>query len=268
MTFERVETQIKRPPLLKERLCLAVILSHLYLHLSGGAWWPYTRTDTMICFQKTDFASLLPLSLPFFPFDTSTGAEHKPDFRLQCINPCMPSLVEFGRFLLEILTWEPSRWEDNDLEDKLRDLEGSDFAIVDRILPAVIACLGYRGEGRLRAQRLDETIRNSERMRASFIEVVIQNLEYVLRVAYRVEADMIFSSAQREVVTRRLKKHDFEHRNIARRKRTEGYRPADINQASESTSASKASQQNHSSQGEEFVLNDDTGEKDLLDTKE
>jgi hypothetical protein len=264
MTFDQLEMRLQSRPLPKERLCLAVILSHLYLHLSGGAWWPYTRTDAFIRFDGPERSSLSPLSTPFLPF--STCMEFQPDVRFGFVNPSMPSLVQFGKLLLEIILWESCSWEGNAFEESLRKLRcESDLANVDRILVAIIACTGYKGEDRLRAKACDQTIRNSERMRMEFLTVVIQNLEYVLRVAYQIDANMLFSLPERNVAPRREPTNDDERRRDARNDALEAVIALELAQMGRPA----VKPMDHAVIPDiEFVLNDDTGEEQSIESRE
>jgi hypothetical protein len=204
VTFEHLlaSWKDKNPPPCKDRLCLAVISSQLYLHLSGGVWWPYDRTDSVIHFQTADPRIKLALNSPIFSFASDKDIERRPDLAIEWINPTMPSLVEFGILLLEIMAWAPcsrkAGQREEQLQERLREIQhNSDFAHVDKILIAIIACTGYRGEDRLRAKGADiaigKTIRNDDFFGSEFRDVVIENLEYVLRDAYQVDANTMFS---------------------------------------------------------------------------
>jgi hypothetical protein len=266
VTFSQLEDNLTHRPGPKERICLAVLLAHLYLHLSGGAWWPYTRTDTMVCFQRADSRSRLPLSPPIFPFIFDKDIRHPTDIRAECINPAMPSLVEFGKLLLEIMIWAPCTWEHNGLENGLKELKyHSDLANVDRILFAIIECIGYKGAERLKAKSQDQTIRNSERMRMEFSSVVIQNLEYVLRVAYQVDADAMFSTPEHNTTSTKATHVNSEYRNDILRQRVDSPAVSEPDQLQSLAvqPLGKATTSNNIP-----VQNDDTGEMQFLEGKE
>lgn len=206
--FSRLLRSIEPRPLPKERLALAIVLSHLYLHLSGGGWWPYELIQPPFEFQMARNMSSLPISSPFFLFRMEPAERASAVARY--INPGMPSLPAFGRLLLEILTWAPCSWEDNNLHQRLQALKNdTDLAHVDLILAAVTACLGERDT--LRASSEHEGIRLNESKRKQFVDTVISNLEHVIIWAYGVNLSSIFSDVRPDGAdTQRLRTQSLE----------------------------------------------------------
>ena len=111
-SFEQLQATMMKP-LPKERLCLAVFLSHLYLHLSGSDWWPYTQTRQPCRVHGSRNMPHLPVSSPYFAFARGTNNVDSTEFTAVLINPGMPSLPEFGKLILEVLTWTPCVWKAN-----------------------------------------------------------------------------------------------------------------------------------------------------------
>jgi hypothetical protein len=79
----------------------------------------------------------------------------------------------------------------------LRSLQDrdTDLGNADRILTAIMACIGYQGNDCLKAKEKRDTIRSSEKMRSVYFDVVIRNLECVLLEAYKVDVAMILSTS-------------------------------------------------------------------------
>lgn len=174
-------------PKIRQRLCLAVILSHLYLNLSGGNWWPYEQTSRMVHFTTGHDTSL---ALVSFLFARDPSNNRSAPFVHSCANLAMPSLYTFGLLILEIIMWEPCQ-ADGDIEQRMKDLVDGDVPNGQKILEVVMACIGY-GNSCLKSQHANDTIRQSPRMRMNFMKVVIRSLEDVLSGAYDLDAATLF----------------------------------------------------------------------------
>jgi hypothetical protein len=195
LSFEQLCREFLDPPRIKDRLSMALILSHLYLHLGGGRWWPYERTDQIVQFKRT----LSTTAIPVFSFNQDSNGTQ--DFLKLCVNPAMPGLIEFGRLLLEIVTWRPC--PDNEIQQRLHDLRDrdTDVASSDYVFIAITSCLGY-SDYRLRSRTKQNTIRTSPTMRKKFTDAVLRNLEYVLSSSYGVNISTILSATEAKATMR------------------------------------------------------------------
>ena len=197
----------------KHRISVALVLSYAYLHLGGGAWWPYDKKPNL---HSPEIASedVPPSRLVFFTPNftprTASGQltqDEELPFVLTAFNAEMPSLPAFGKLLLELYLGQSVTWDE--LNTRLERARGEVFA--KEILQAVTTCLAigtdktFKGGG---------TIRGDERLRTYFVKEVVMPIQYVLRVGYQLKPQDIFHNAGtsgvielKERPIKRLKSH-------------------------------------------------------------
>lgn len=170
----------------KRRMMLALYLAYAYLHLSGGCWWPYTARS---CVKLPNLID--PAAPPSAFFAAALLSEREAlvsvaKFEIvEHLNRDMPSLVAFGRLLLQLFLGRAIIW---DLVPE--ELENcAEYAFAAEVTSAVKACLR---PSELRAPEEPGTIRESERLRNSFIKSVVVPIQYVVQVGFKVQAQDIF----------------------------------------------------------------------------
>jgi hypothetical protein len=170
----------------KKRLMLALYLAYAYLHLSGGCWWPYTNRSSVML--PNDFDVNKPPPAFFSAAFLQRDDKHTPEIRLnyveQLINHDMPSLVAFGRLLLELWVGHQVIWDNvpaalHSCED---DLLGRPWTW------AINACLQKPSSN---SDKIS-TIREDQRARNAFIREVLLPLQYVVCTGFHVAAEDVF----------------------------------------------------------------------------
>lgn len=204
--------------------------------------------------------SSISVNVPMFLYQQD--GQDIPDVRAVCVNLAMPSLYEFGRMILEIVTWRPCSSDGNDITQRLQELQDEDanIAHADEILVAVAACLGY-GDDRLKGKSKQDTIRESITMRAYFTDIVIRNLEDVLSKAYRMDVSKVFPTVNSD--TRLAQRSD-----IAKKSGTDPDRRKSVRFSDNTTPIPGPGKESDASTELCFtLLNDDTGEDKKVGAK-
>jgi hypothetical protein len=170
----------------KQRLMLALYLAYAFLHLGGGCWWPYTIRSSVMLPNVFDVSKPPPV---FFSASFLKGDEkHTPEIRLnyveQHINHDMPSLVAFGRLLLELWVGHQVIWDNvpTELGRCENELLGRPWTW------AIDACLQPRTSN----SNTRWTIRENERTRNAFVREVLFPLQYVVCTGFHVAAEDVF----------------------------------------------------------------------------
>lgn len=170
----------------RERLLLAIYISHLYLRLSGGPWWPYHQIEHGVFFQEPlsprDWNFTLPLmSVP------DQSSEEKAPLYIRLLNQEMPSLPALGKTILEIFTGRGIDW--SGLEDALEDYQRKPFA--EEITQVVNALLSAQDD----VFKEKGGMRENERMRFAFEARVIKPLQHILKTGFKLNLDEILEQA-------------------------------------------------------------------------
>jgi hypothetical protein len=167
-------------------MMLALYLAHAYLHLGGGSWWPYTVRSSVLL--PNNFDEDAP-PLAFFSatiLQSHDKCTPETEFEIvEQLNRDMPSLVAYGKLLLELWVGHKVIWEGVKVE--LSRLAGEAFGL--ELTGAIKACLKP-------TPWTDEplTIRQNERTREAFISEVILPVQHVLLTGYKITAQDIFSA--------------------------------------------------------------------------
>lgn len=191
VALEKPEILEKTP--IKKRLTLALLLSYLYLHLSGGPLWPYELTENHawarhVWARKLDESGEWEvISRILLPSNSTDDKQRAVPYHLRSANSHMPSLPYFGKMLLEIITSRSVHWLK--IDEAKRAYEDEAFA--EQIIGAMNACLSD-GDSTFKT---GQTIRDSEQMRIEFTTRVIGRLHYALTAGYTVDIAKVLREA-------------------------------------------------------------------------
>ncbi|KAK1056933.1 hypothetical protein LTR74_014531 [Friedmanniomyces endolithicus] len=167
----------------KERLLLALYLSYLFLHLSGGPWWPYHATSGVIWIWASNNSTR---PLIFSPLLTASLHRQLLPVRVpatvRSANPKMPSLPILGKTLLSIAMGREIKW--TDLDTAIEEYRSNDEAFAEELLGAVESCLGTDDL----TFKTGGLLREDESMRLAFMQRVVKKLQYILS-SYQASAE-------------------------------------------------------------------------------
>lgn len=164
---------------LKERLVIALYLSHMYLHLSGGPWWEYQQTQNIVWFEQSSTFAHPQLTLPYFSAPPAQPCVAPMLYRM--IHSDMPSLPVFGKTLLELFTGRKINWAPGQIDEAIESYGKEPFA--REILDIINTLLCFNNATIMKSG----TMRETERMRMHFEHAVIDTLHYILEIGFHVE---------------------------------------------------------------------------------
>ncbi|KAK1066325.1 hypothetical protein LTR74_007212 [Friedmanniomyces endolithicus] len=177
----------------KERLLLALYLSYLFLHLSGGPWWPYHATSGVIWIWASNNSTR---PLIFSPLLTASLHRQLLPVRVpatvRSANPKMPSLPILGKMLLSIAMGREIKW--TDLDTAIEEYRSNDEAFAEELLGAVESCLGTDDL----TFKTGGLLREDESMRLAFLQRVVKKLQYILSVGYNEDINRAIDQASAE----------------------------------------------------------------------
>ncbi|KAK0880595.1 hypothetical protein LTR87_005559 [Friedmanniomyces endolithicus] len=177
----------------KERLLLALYLSYLFLHLSGGPWWPYHATSGVIWIWASNNSTR---PLIFSPLLTASLHRQLLPVRVpatvRSANPKMPSLPILGKMLLSIAMGREIKW--TDLDTAIEEYRSNDEAFAEELLGAVESCLGTDDL----TFKTGGLLREDESMRLAFMQRVVKKLQYILSVGYNEDINRAIDQASAE----------------------------------------------------------------------
>lgn len=166
---------------LRERLIFALLLAYLYLHLSGGPWWPHFRlqgkgVQSNIWFLRNALGRDTNVPLLTAPASVHATSVYVP-YVYRALNEYMPSLPLFGKTLFELILGR--RVILDRIEEELASYRAKTHGEI--IVEVIRACLGFENMTFRTGERLDE----SERLRTAFNSKVIKRLQHLLVAAYK-----------------------------------------------------------------------------------
>ncbi|KAK0290620.1 hypothetical protein LTR35_000051 [Friedmanniomyces endolithicus] len=177
----------------KERLLLALYLSYLFLHLSGGPWWPYHATSGVIWIWASNNSTR---PLIFSPLLTASLHRQLLPARVpatvRSANPKMSSLPILGKMLLSIAMGREIDW--TDLDTAIEEYRSNDEAFAEELLGAVESCLGTDDL----TFKTGGLLREDESMRLAFMQRVVKKLQYILSVGYNEDINRAIDQASAE----------------------------------------------------------------------
>jgi hypothetical protein len=180
VTLDSVAAQDILP---KERLILALLLSHLYLRFIGGPWWPYHQLENSVYFQEQSASNDWTEPLPYLSAPKQSTSEQT-SFFADALNDEMPSLPALGKTILGILTGRALDWHQIDEAMEHYRRWGS-FALE---VSGVVKTLLNTKDNIFRDER---GMRGNNNMRSAFETRVVKPLQWILWFSYRIDFDHI-----------------------------------------------------------------------------
>jgi hypothetical protein len=171
------DTSTLRTAPLRERLVIALYLCHMYLHLSGGPWWPYQQTQNIVWFERSVVTGQWQLTMPYFSAPSTQPCVAP--WLNRVMHKDMPSLPVLGKTLLELFTGRCIEWLG--IEEAITSYAKEPFA--HEIIEIINALLGTADVTMLKPGNL----RENERMRMYFERTIINTLHYILAVGFHVD---------------------------------------------------------------------------------
>jgi hypothetical protein len=180
------DTSTLRTAPLRERLVIALYLCHMYLHLSGGPWWPYQQTQNIVWFERSVVSGQWQLTMPYFSAPSTQPCVAP--WLNRVMHKDMPSLPVLGKTLLELFTGHSIDWLG--IEEAIASYTKEPFA--HEIIEIINALLGTADVTMLKPGNL----RGNEKMRMYFERTIINTLHYILEVGFHVEFSNELKRAQ------------------------------------------------------------------------
>jgi len=166
----------------RDRLTLALLLSHLYLRLIGGPWWSYKQFENSVYFQKQSPSHKWTVTLPYLSAPKQSPYGKAPGVA-RLLNKNMPSLPTLGKMLFEIFTGRATDW--SQLPDAIEAYEGEYHASE---ITGVVRALLSGPDGVFNEEH---RIRDNERMRMEFESRIIKELQGIGEKAFKVDLDEV-----------------------------------------------------------------------------
>jgi hypothetical protein len=171
-------SMLKTAPL-RERLVIALYLCYMYLHLSGGPWWPYQQTQNIVWFERSVVSRPWQLTMPYFSAPSTQPCVAP--WLNRVMHKDMPSLPVFGKTLLELFTGRCVDWLD--VEEAIASYAKLKEAFSTEIIEIINALLGNADVTMLKPGNL----RENERMRMYFERTIINTLHIILDFGFHVD---------------------------------------------------------------------------------
>jgi hypothetical protein len=170
------DTSPLRTAPLRERLVIALYLCYMYLHFSGGPWWPYQQTQSIVWFEQSVVSGQWQLTMPYLSAPSTQPCVAP--WLNRVMHKDMPSLPVLGKTLLELFTGRCIDWLG--IEEAIASYAKKPFA--REIIEIINALLGTADVTLLKSGNL----RENEKMRIYFERTIINTLRYILEVGYHV----------------------------------------------------------------------------------